>query len=347
MNFSNETILITGGTGSLGKVLLYRLLYYKEFSPKKIIIFSRDEAKQHSIKTDKLYKSQLDKIEFRIGDVRNYSDVCSAIKDSTIIINAAALKQVPSCEYFPEQAILTNCKGPINILRALQEKANKVHTVIGISTDKACKPVNTMGMTKALQEKIFLSGNIQIPSIRFVCVRYGNVLASRGSVIPLFIEQLENNQPLTITNSDMTRFLLSLNDAVDTIFYSLEYALSPGEIIIPHCKSGRVIDIATIFLESRGLPVSSSTIKYIGDRPGEKLHEILISEEELKRTSLRGKYYVIKSHLQESKEDDIIQKDIYQEYSSENNLLTKEEVKQLLQENNLLNINQIRGEILR
>ena len=153
--------------------------------------------------------------EFRIGDVRNYADACSAVRDADIVVNAAALKQVPSCEYFPLQALLTNCVGPSNIVRAIQEHGFPVETVIGISTDKACKPVNVMGMTKAIQERIFARANLEVPGTRFVIVRYGNVLASRGSVIPLFHEQIKAGGPVTITDPRMTRFLLSLEEAVD------------------------------------------------------------------------------------------------------------------------------------
>ena len=162
-----------------------------------------------------IYENFLKLLEFRIGDVRSYADVCSAIQDADLVVNAAALKQVPTCEYFPVQALLTNCIGAANIVRAIQENNYKVDTVIGISTDKACKPINVMGMTKSIHERIFISANILSPSTRFICVRYGNVLASRGSVIPLFHEQIKKGGPLTITDKEMTRFLLSLNDAVD------------------------------------------------------------------------------------------------------------------------------------
>src|SRR3972149_12219877 len=227
--FDNKVVLITGGTGSLGKVLTKRLLSGSDGLPKKIIIFSRDEAKQHFMRVEyqKKAKNPTDEViynnfrsllEFRIGDVRDFHSIASALRGVDIVINAAALKQVPSCEYFPHEAVQTNIGGPENILRAISEHNLPVDTVVGVSTDKACKPINVMGMTKALQERIFISGNITYPKTRFVCVRYGNVLASRGSVIPLFHEQIKNGGPVTITTKEMTRFLLPLNRAVDTVF---------------------------------------------------------------------------------------------------------------------------------
>src|SRR6202008_5155415 len=174
-----------------------------------------------------------------IGDVRSYADVCSAVREADVVINAAALKQVPTCEYFPEQAILINCMGAANIVRAIQENQYPVEAVVGISTDKACKPVNVMGMTKSLQERIFISANILNPKTRFICVRYGNVLASRGSVIPLFHEQIRNGGPVTITDTNMTRFLLSLEDAVTVILTAVQEAQA-GEMYIPIIPSARI-----------------------------------------------------------------------------------------------------------
>ena len=205
MLFNKKTVLITGGTGSLGKVLVRRILSGEMGAPKKVIVFSRDEAKQHAMRlsylhmkvsTDEaIYRNFLKELEFRIGDVRDYAAICSALKTSDIVINAAALKQVPSCEYFPAEALMTNCLGACNIVRAIGENSYPVGTVVGVSTDKACKPVNVMGMTKALQERILIAANILNPKTRFIGVRYGNVLASRGSVIPLFHEQIQNHQP--------------------------------------------------------------------------------------------------------------------------------------------------------
>jgi FlaA1/EpsC-like NDP-sugar epimerase len=232
MMFKGKSILVTGGTGSMGQTFVRRVLSGELGVPKKIVVFSRDEAKQHDMRvrylnrgvtTDEvIFRNFMNVLEFRIGDVRNYDEVCSAVKDADIVVNAAALKQVPTCEYFPAQALATNCLGPQNIVRAIRENGYPVKIVVGISTDKACKPVNVMGMTKALQERIFVSANVLNPATRFICVRYGNVLASRGSVIPLFLDQIGHGGPVTITVPEMTRFLLSLDEAVDTVFAALK-----------------------------------------------------------------------------------------------------------------------------
>lgn len=298
-----KTILVTGGTGSMGKTFVRRVLSGEMGLPKKVIVMSRDEAKQHNMRlsymnkqssTDEtIYNNFKNILEFRIGDVRNYADVASACKTADIVINAAALKQVPSCEYFPEQALLTNCTGAANIVRAIRELDLPVHTVVGVSTDKACKPINVMGMTKALQERIFISANILKPSTRFLCVRYGNVLASRGSVIPLFHDQIKNNVDVTITDVGMTRFLLSLNQAVDTVFKALTDGKA-GEIIVPRAPAALMTDVAKALIDKR--PIKT---KVTGIRPGEKLHEIMISDEEAPYSEERGEYYAIRPMLPE------------------------------------------------
>jgi UDP-glucose 4-epimerase len=303
MLFDDKTVLVTGGTGSLGKVLVRRILSGEQGTPRKVIVFSRDEAKQHSMRLSYLHKSVttdevvyrnfMQVLEFRIGDVRDFAAVCSALKRADIVVNAAALKQVPSCEYFPSEAMATNCLGASNIVRAISENGYPVATVVAVSTDKACKPVNVMGMTKALQERIFVAANILNPDTRFVGVRYGNVLASRGSVIPLFHEQIRNGGPLTVTLPHMTRFLLSLNRAVDTVFAAIESAL-PGEIYVPDAPSATVINIAKALIGKRSIKV-----KELGIRPGEKIHEVLISEEEANHCVKRGAFYAIGSMLPE------------------------------------------------
>ena len=209
------------------------------------------------------------------------------------VVNAAALKQVPTCEYFPSQAVLTNCIGVSNIVRAIEENSYPVNTVISVSTDKACKPVNVMGMTKAIQERIIIAANILNPKTRFICVRYGNVLASRGSVIPLFHEQIKNNGPVTVTVPEMTRFLLSLNQAVETLFTALRFA-NRGEVYVPNAPSATVINIAKALIGKRKIG-----IKVTGIRPAEKMHEILVSEEEAGHCIKRGNYYVILPMLPE------------------------------------------------
>ncbi len=298
-----KTVLITGGTGSLGKVLTRRLLSEELGRPRCVMILSRDEAKQHfmrlafmnrEVSTDEVIYNNFKRIlQFRLGDIRNYGDVCTAMRDADVVINAAALKQVPNCEYFPEQTVQTNCVGPMNIIRAIREHDYHVETVVGISTDKACKPVNVMGMTKAIHERIITSANVLSPGTRFICVRYGNVMASRGSVIPLFHEQIANGGPVTLTVPHMTRFLMTLDQAVDTVFNAILHAL-PGETYIPCAPAATIEDLAKALVGNRPI-----RIKTVGIRPGEKLHEILVSEEEAPLTVRRGDYYAIGCMLPE------------------------------------------------
>ncbi|KJS03923.1 MAG: polysaccharide biosynthesis protein [Peptococcaceae bacterium BRH_c4a] len=338
--FDNKVIVITGGTGSLGKVLTRRLLQRELGSPKKIIIFSRDEAKQHAIRveyqrkrnvTDEvIYDNFARLIEFRIGDIRDYHAVCSVLREADIVVNAAALKQVPSCEYFPFEAVKTNVLGTENIIRAIGENNLKVETVVGVSTDKACKPVNAMGISKAMQERIFTAANVIIPKTRFICVRYGNVLASRGSVIPLFHEQIRCGGPITITTKEMTRFLLPLESAVDTIFAALKGA-KPGEIFIPKIPAARIEDVAKAMMGDQLI-----SIEYTGIRPGEKVHEILVSEEEAWRTYDCGEYYAIRPMLPELIKAETGLRTLSKEYSSGDFLMTFEETKELLQKYNLM-----------
>ena len=317
----NKSVLITGGTGSLGKILTQRLLSGEVGIPGKIIIFSRDEAKQHYMRIEHQNSLLLD---FRIGDVRNFHSVCSVLRDADVVINAAALKQVPTCEYFPAEAVDTNITGPENIVRAIKEHKLPIETVLGVSTDKACKPVNVMGMTKALQERLFISANLMCPQTRFICIRYGNVLASRGSVIPLFHEQIRKGGPVTITTVEMTRFLLSLDQAVDTAFMALREARR-GETYIPKVPSARVTDVARALIEQRNIEINVT-----GIRPGEKIHEILVSEEERFRTIQRGAYYVILPALPELRETSTFSPALLDEYSSSNDLMTAADVQSLL-----------------
>ena len=340
-NLGNKKILVTGGTGSMGKTFVKRVLSGELGIPKKIIVFSRDETKQHNMRMlyqekmisteEVIYRNFMNVLEFRIGDVRNYADVCSALKDIDIVVNAAAMKQVPTCEYFASQAILTNCIGPSNIVRAIHEHGYPIETVIAISTDKACKPINVMGMTKALQERIITSANILIPKTRFLCVRYGNVLASRGSVIPLFHAQINNGGPVTITVPEMTRFLLSLNQAVDTVFAALKDG-KPGETFIPNAPSATALNIAKALINNRNIE-----IKIIGIRPGEKIHEILVSEEEINHCVKRGDYYAIRPMLPELLHDDDFEPNaLSTEFSSGTNVLDLPSTIALLQEHRLM-----------
>ncbi|MBU1121795.1 MAG: polysaccharide biosynthesis protein [Candidatus Omnitrophica bacterium] len=341
MIFDGKRILITGGTGSLGKTLTRRLLDGSLGKPNKIVIFSRDEAKQHLMRmfyknrkfaTDEIIYHNFDQlVEFRIGDVRNFPSIASALRDIDIVFNAAALKQVPTCEYFPYEAVMTNVLGPNNIVRAISEYCLPVETVVGISTDKACKPVNVMGMTKAIQERVFIQANMSCPKTRFICARYGNVLASRGSVIPLFREQILSGGPVTITTADMTRFLLSLDKAVDTVFAAVSCA-KRGETYIPRVSSANIMDIADALIGDRKI-----SKKIIGIRPGEKVHEILISEEECHRVIARGEYYAIMPIIPELKEETKEGSAVLtKEYSSADIVVSPEETKNLLQINNLM-----------
>lgn len=337
--FEKKTILITGGTGSLGKVLARRILSGEEGLPKKVIIFSRDEAKQHYMRveyetrnspTDEVIYNNFKKIlEFRIGDVRDLQSIKSAIDGVNIVINAAALKQVPSCEYFPWEATKTNVMGAENIVRAIKNSHHKIETVVGISTDKACKPVNVMGMTKAIQERVFVAGNISSPHTRFILVRYGNVLASRGSVIPYFHEQITKGLSVTVTTKDMTRFLLPLDMAVDVIIAAIKHA-KRGETFIPIVPAFKIINVAKALVGTR-----DNKIEITGIRPGEKIDEILISEEESFRTRKVGKYYAIAPMLPE-----LITKPsqpaIAKEYSSGDDVMTLEETRDLLNKYKLM-----------
>ena len=279
-----KAVLVTGGTGSLGNAFVKRAVTGEFGALRKLIVFSRDEAKQYDMR--RVFPA----VDYRIGDIRSYADVCSALREVDIVVNAAALKQVPSCEYFPEQAILTNCLGTQNIVRAIEEHRLPIQTVLTVSTDKACHPATVMGFTKALQERITIAANVRFPSTRFICVRYGNVLGSRGSVIPLFQEQIRNGGPMTITVPEMTRFLLTLDQAVDTMQIALDYARA-GEIYVPRAPSATILNILKAMTE--GLMVE------VGIRPGEKLHEIMVSEEEAPRTFQRGSYVIIHPQLPE------------------------------------------------
>lgn len=335
-----KRVLITGGTGSLGKVMTRRLLSGEMGEPEKVIIFSRDEAKQHFMRmeyqlkaaaTDEIiYRNFQRKLDFRIGDIRDFHSVAGVLRDADVVFNAAALKQVPTCEYFPYEAVRTNVLGAENIVRAIEQYNLPVDTVVGISTDKACKPINTMGMTKALQERVFIQGNIRCPQTRFLCARYGNVLASRGSVIPLFHDQIRNGGPVTITTAEMTRFLLSLDDAVDTVFAAITTGL-PGETYVPRAPSALVTDIAHVLIGRRRVDV-----KFIGIRPGEKIHEIMVSQEEAYRTVARGKWFAIMPMLPEVCGDWRGSGVLDKEYSSADAVMSLEETAGLLEQRGLM-----------
>lgn len=355
MDLTGKRILVTGGTGSLGKVLVRRLLRGAHGLPEKVVVLSRDEAKQHDMRlayqqrqvgTDEtIYHNFSQILEFRIGDVRSYADVVSAMAGADIVINAAALKQVPTCEYFPEQALMTNCVGAANIVRAVAEARVPVEVVVGVSTDKACKPVNVMGMSKAIAERIFTAANVLNSGTRFVCVRYGNVMASRGSVLPLFHQQIRSGGPVTITAESMTRFLMTLDHAVDTIFEAIDGA-APGEIIIPVAPSALVVDIARALIGDRG-----TSMVVTGVRPGEKEHEILVSDEECRHTYRRNAhYFAIAPMLPELTPAHHADTPLAREYSSGDAPVGLERTIALLRENQLM-LDQVdvaaEGELLR
>jgi len=337
--------VVTGGTGSLGRLLVTRLLSGEMGEPEAITVFSRDEAKQHQMRLDYLQKASATdevifqnferKVKFWVGDIRDFDSVSSVLRDADVVFNAAALKQVPTCEYFPYEAVKTNIGGAENIVKAIEQHGLGVTTVVGVSTDKACKPVNVMGMTKALQERVFIQANMRTPDTRFVCVRYGNVLASRGSVIPLFHHQIKAGGPVTITTDDMTRFLLSLDQAVDTLFAAVRFA-KPGETFVPDAPSALVTDIATALIGDRKID-----IRLIGIRPGEKLHEAMVSEEEAPRTRLEGSWYAIRPMLPELTDEDNASEypenpALDGEFSSKNRVLSADNTRQMLIDHGLM-----------
>ena len=284
---NNKNILITGGTGSFGHQMILELMKYK---PKLIRIFSRDEDKQHNLRQELLENPILDKIQFVIGDVRDYERIHSMTKDMDIVFHAAALKQVPSVEAHPYEAVKTNILGAFNVVTAAVSQ--KVKNDIAVSTDKAVKPVNAMGMTKALQEKLILSDEITKDKTKFCCVRYGNVLGSRGSVIPLWDKRLDQNKPLPITHPDMTRFMLTLTQAIDLVFYSLKNSKG-GEIFVKKAPATKMINLARAYAELK-TGKKNYPLEYIGIRAGEKIDEVLVSEEEMRHVQEKKDHFVIK-----------------------------------------------------
>jgi UDP-glucose 4-epimerase len=334
MHLTGKRILVTGGTGSLGQRIVRRLLEGSVGRPAKVTVLSRDEAKQHDMRLrflrrgvatdDVIYQRARDLLAFRIGDVRDFPTLLEAVAEADVVIHAAALKQVPTCEYFPTEAIKTNVLGADALVRAVVAAGGGVEAVIGISTDKACKPINVMGMTKAVMERILVEANLRQPKTRFACVRYGNVVASRGSVVPLFIEQIKNGGPVTITLKEMTRFLLTLDGAVDTVLAALDSAKA-GEIYVPKVPAANMVDLAETLIDGRDIPIA-----YTGIRPGEKIHEIMVSEEECHRTIERGDYYVVCPMLPECNPVDAKGGVLTAEYSSADITLDKAGLRALL-----------------
>ncbi|HCA43412.1 MAG TPA: UDP-glucose 4-epimerase [Bacteroidetes bacterium] len=290
MEFKNKTLLITGGTGSFGSMMLQHFI---GTDIAEIRIFSRDEKKQEDLRI----ALQDSKINFVIGDVRNYKSIENAMRGVDYVFHAAALKQVPSCEFYPLQAIQTNILGAENVLEAAA--INKVKRVVVLSTDKAVYPINTMGMSKALMEKLTIS-KAREPIVKnnggvFCATRYGNVMASRGSIIPLFIQQIKEGKPLTITNPDMTRFMMSLPESVNLVLFAFANA-NPGDIFV---QKSPAATIQTLAIALKEIFNSDSEIKIIGARHGEKMHETLCGREEMAKADDLGNYYRIPADLRD------------------------------------------------
>ncbi|MDO9599835.1 MAG: polysaccharide biosynthesis protein [Azoarcus sp.] len=280
--FDNKVLMITGGTGSFGNTVLKRFL---DTEVREIRIFSRDEKKQEDMRI----ALTNDKVKFYIGDVRDYSSISQAMVGVDYVFHAAALKQVPSCEFYPMEAVRTNVIGTENVLNAAI--ATGVKRVVVLSTDKAVYPINAMGISKAMAEKLMVAKSRMIPEGGpVICAtRYGNVMASRGSVIPLFINQLKGGEPLTVTDPNMTRFLMSLEDSVDLVLHAFEHA-EQGDIFVQKAPASTVADLAQALRELLAL---DNPVKIIGTRHGEKLYESLISREEMAKAEDMNRYYRI------------------------------------------------------
>jgi len=278
--FDDKVLLITGGTGSFGNAVLDRML---RTPLREIRIFSRDEKKQEDMRL----RLRSDRVKFYIGDVRQYESVHEALRGVDYVFHAAALKQVPSCEFYPMEAMRTNVLGADNVIRAAID--NRVARIVLLSTDKAVYPINAMGLSKAMMEKVMVAqSRLCDPDRTVLCAtRYGNVMASRGSVIPLFVEQLLAGRPITVTDPSMTRFLMSLEESVDLVLYAFEHA-RPGDIFVQKAPASTVGDLAQALRE---LLRRDAEIRVIGTRHGEKLFETLVSREEMARADDLGGYY--------------------------------------------------------
>lgn len=294
--FKNKILLITGGTGSFGNAVLQRFL---NSDISEIRIFSRDEKKQEDMRI----ALNSDKLKFYIGDVRSYESIYDAMKSVDYVFHAAALKQVPSCEFYPMEAVLTNIMGAENVMRAAI--ANEVKRCVILSTDKAVYPINAMGISKAMMEKLMAAkARLCNPEKTVLCAtRYGNVMASRGSVIPLFLDQIRTNKPITITDPNMTRFLMSLDESVELVMYAFENA-SPGDIFVQKAPAATIQDLAQAMREMLGV---KSEIKVIGTRHGEKLYESLVSREEMAMAEDVGKYFRIPSDSRDLNYDKFVE----------------------------------------
>ena len=309
--FNNKILLITGGTGSFGNAVAERFL---DSNIREIRILSRDEKKQDDMR--KKYKNN--KLKFYIGDVRDYSSVNNALIDVDYIFHSAALKQVPSCEFHPMEAVKTNIIGTENVLEAAIQ--NKVKKVVCLSTDKAVYPINAMGISKALMEKVIVAKSRNSNSTIICGTRYGNVMASRGSVIPLFTQQIISDKPITITNSDMTRFMMTLDEAVELVLFAFSNG-KPGDIFVQKSPAATIqvlVDALTSILNKSG-----HEIKIIGTRHGEKRYEVLLSKEEMAHADDLGEYYRVPPDLRDLNYGKYLDEgktkfENYEEYSSDN-----------------------------
>lgn len=277
----DKVLLITGGTGSFGTAVLNRFLETDHF--KEIRIFSRDEKKQDDMRNQ--YKNS--KLKFYIGDVRNYNSIDRAMHNVDYVFHAAALKQVPSCEFFPMEAVQTNVIGTQNVIDSAVR--HNVQKVICLSTDKAAYPINAMGISKAMMEKVAVAASRNLDNTTVCLTRYGNVMASRGSVIPLFLKQIKEGQPLTITDPSMTRFLMSLEEAVELVLFAFEHG-NPGDLFVNKAPAGTIGDLAQALKEMCN---ATNEIKIIGTRHGEKLYETLCTREEMLKAEDMGEFYRI------------------------------------------------------
>lgn len=326
--FENKTLLITGGTGSFGNTVLKKFL---ETDIKEIRIFSRDENKQDNMRHEYQaeYKALSKKIKFHIGDVRDISSLRNVMHGVDYIFHAAALKQVPTCEFFPLEAVKTNVIGTDNVLTAAIETG--VEKVICLSTDKAAYPINAMGISKAMMEKIYIAKSRMVTTERtLICgTRYGNVVCSRGSVIPLFIEQIKKGLPLTVTEPKMTRFLMSLDEAVNLVMFAFEYAHN-GDLMVQKSPASTIGDLAQAVKE---LFHADNEIKVIGIRHGEKMYETLLTNEECARAIDMGDYYQVPADNRDLNYDNYftkgnVKRNILTEFNSGNTrLLNVEEIK--------------------
>lgn len=327
--FKDKVLLITGGTGSFGNAVLDKFL---ETDIKEIRIFSRDEKKQEDMRI----KYHSDKIKFIIGDIREYKSIYNALKGVDYVFHAAALKQVPTCEFFPVEAVKTNVLGAENVLDAAIERG--VKKVIVLSTDKAAYPISAMGMCKALMEKIAVAKGRDNKDTIICRTRYGNVMGSRGSVIPLFLKQVEENKPITITNPNMTRFMMSLDEAVNLVLYAFEHG-KQGDLFVQKSSS---VTIDTLAKAIKKIKNSDVPIEYIGVRHGEKNNEVLITKEEMPFAKDLGNYYCVSSdsrnlnYQKETKKK--YKEETFSEYTSNNTkVLNLEETIELLKSLDLFN----------